>query len=43
MVPMIEINGIASESAGQDQTARMRSLILLYTLRTMNTWSITAG
>ena len=32
-----------SDSEGQDQTARMCSLILLYTLCKMNPWTRTAG
>ena len=33
----------ASESVEQVQTARMCSLILIYTLRKFNPWSQTAG
>ena len=36
---LTEINGIVAESAEQDQTARMCSLILLYTLREINLWA----
>ena len=37
-----EIKDRPVESAEQDQTARMCSLILLYTLRKMNKWLRTA-
>ena len=40
---LTEINDISAESAEQDQTARMCSLILLYTLRKINPRSRTAG
>ena len=38
-----EINGLTLERAEQDQTARMCSLILLYTLRKINATSLNAG
>ena len=43
VVLLTELNKRASESAEQDQTARMCSLILLYTLRETNLTSRTAG
>ena len=36
-----EIKGRETESADQDQTARMCSLILLYPFREINAWSRT--
>ena len=38
-----EINDVVAKSAEQDQTAVMRSLILLYTLRKINSWSRTGS
>ena len=35
---MTEFNDRATESAEQDQTARMCSLILHYTIRKINSW-----
>ena len=35
-------NDRAAENVAQDQTARMCRLILLYTLRRINSWSRTA-
>ena len=42
-VPFTEMIDGAAESAQQDQTARMCSLILLYPLCKINSWSKTAG
>ena len=38
-----EISVRAAYSVEQDQTARMSSLILLYTLRKLNSWWRTTG
>ena len=42
-VSLAETIDRASESVEQDQTARMCSLILIYTLRKFSPWSRTAG
>ena len=41
-VPLTKVNDRVAESGEQDQTARMYSLILLYTLPKINRWLQTA-